>query len=57
MAEMLEKFGFEPIFPAELNVGIFVWQAAIVLSIMALLAVFPWLKIRKLKVVAAMKRH
>lgn len=57
MAEMLEKFGFEPIFPAELNVGIFVWQAAIVLSITALLAVFPWLKIRKLKVVAAMKRH
>lgn len=57
MAKMLEKFGFEPIFPAELNVRIFVWQAAIVLAITALLAIFPWLKIRKLKAVEAMKHH
>jgi len=57
MGDMLEKFGFEPIFPAELNPVIFAWQALIVLCITALLAVFPWLKIKRLKPVEAMKSH
>lgn len=57
LAETLEKFGFEPVFPTEVNVNIFLWQAAIVFLITSLLALFPWLKIRKMKVVEAMKNR
>ena len=51
----LEKFGFEPIFPAEFDMNIFFVQAIIVFLITALLGLYPYLKIRKLKPVEAMR--
>lgn len=57
MAATLENFGFEPIFPAEMNINIFLTQAIIVFLVTSLLAFFPWVKIRKMKVVRAMKSH
>ncbi|MBX2877336.1 MAG: FtsX-like permease family protein [Saprospiraceae bacterium] len=54
-ANTLEKFGFEPIFPAAFDLNIFLAQATIVFVITALLAVYPWLKIRRLKPVEAMR--
>lgn len=54
-ANTLEKFGFEPIFPAAFDLSIFVAQAAIVFVITAMLAIYPWLKIRRLEPVKAMR--
>ena len=54
-ANTLEKFGFEPIFPAAFDLSIFVVQAAIVFVITAILAIYPWLKIRRLEPVKAMR--
>jgi len=54
-ATMLEKYGFEPIFPAEFNVGIFLTQAIVVFLVTAVLGLFPWTKIRKMKPVEAMR--
>lgn len=54
-ANTLEKFGFEPIFPAAFDPKIFLTQAAIVFVITALLAIYPWLKIRRLEPVQAMR--
>ncbi len=54
-AGTLEKFGFEPIFPAEFNVQIFLAQAIIVFIITSILAMYPWWKIRRMKPVEAMR--
>ena len=54
-ASTLEKFGFEPIFPAAFDLSIFVAQAAIVFAITVILAIYPWLKIRRLEPVKAMR--
>lgn len=54
-AGLLEKFGFEPIFPAAFDPMIFVSQALIVFVITALLALYPWVKIRRLQPVEAMR--
>ncbi len=54
-AGMLEKYGFEPIFPALFDVKIFVAQAIIVFVLTSLLGLYPWWKIRKLKPVEAMR--
>lgn len=54
-AGTLEKFGFEPIFPAEFNIQIFLTQALIVFIVTALLGLYPWWKIRKMKPVEAMR--
>ncbi len=54
-AVAMEKYGFEPIFPAEFNLYIFVLQAIIILILTALLAIYPILKIRRLQPVEAMR--
>lgn len=54
-AQTLEKFGFEPIFPAAFEMWIFLLQASIVLIITTVLALYPLLKIRNLKPVEAMR--
>lgn len=54
-SEMMEKFGFEPIFPAEFSFRIFFVQAVIIFVLTALLALFPFRRIRRLKVVEAMR--
>lgn len=55
MKAAYEKFGFEPIFPAALDYSIFGWQAILILVITSILAIYPMLKIRKLKPVEAMR--
>lgn len=54
-AGTMEKFGFEPIFPAELDPKIFLTQAMVVFVLTALLAVYPMFKIRSMEPVEAMR--
>ena len=54
-AASMEKFGFDPVLPTSLNWKIFVAQALVVFLLTAILALFPFLKIRKLKPVEAMR--
>lgn len=54
-ADLLEKFGFEPIFPTAFDPKIFVTQALIIFIMTVLLALYPWFKIRRLKPVEAMR--
>jgi ABC-type lipoprotein release transport system permease subunit len=54
--QMLEKFGFEPIFPATFEPRVFVLQAVIVFIITSVLAIYPIWKIHRLKPVEAMRR-
>lgn len=55
MASSMEKFGFEPIFPAIFDLQIFLTQAVYVFILTAVLALYPMLKIRKLQPVQAMR--
>lgn len=54
-AVTMEKFGFEPIFPALFDWKIFIYQGLIVFLITALLALYPIFKISKLNPVSAMR--
>ena len=54
-AESMEKFGFEPIFPAEFKLEHFLLQAFVVLIITTIVAFYPLVKIRKLEPVEAMR--
>ena len=54
-ADVLDKFGFEPIFPALFDPKIFLLQAAIVFVIAIILSSYPFWKIRKLRPVEAMR--
>lgn len=54
-AGTMEKFGFEPVFPAELDPRIFLTQALVVFLVTGVLAAFPWLKIRRLDPARAMR--
>ena len=51
---LLDKWGFEPVFPAELSVRIFLAQALIVFLITLVLALLPLWKVHKIKPVKAM---
>ena len=54
-SELLEDFGFEPIFPALFSFQIFFTQAFIILIITAVLALLPFWKIGRLRPVEAMR--
>ena len=54
-SELLEQFGFEPIFPALFSFRIFFAQAMIVLGITAILALLPFWKIGQMRPVKAMR--
>ncbi len=54
-ASMLEKYGFEPIFPASFEPHVFVTQAIIVFILTAILAIYPLFKIQRMKPVEAMR--
>ncbi len=54
-AAAMEKFGFEPIFPAAFSPENFLGQALVVLLITALLALYPVWRIRHLQPVQAMR--
>lgn len=55
MADVYEKFGFEPIFPAAFEWDLFLNQALIVLLITTVLAFYPAFKIYRLQAVKAMR--
>jgi ABC-type lipoprotein release transport system permease subunit len=56
VAEMYEKFGFEPVFPAALDAQIFLNQSIIVLVLAAVIGVYPLWYVRSLNPIEAMKR-
>lgn len=55
MSQVYENFGFEPIFPAAFEPGIFLTHAGVVFIMTSLLALYPLFKIRKLEPVQAMR--
>ena len=56
MAEIYERFGFEPIFPASTDPEIFLNQALIILLLALLLSLSPVVKVLQLDPVQAMKQ-
>ena len=50
-----EKFGMEAVLPTAVDAGIFMKQAIIVFFITTILAFYPWLKIRSLQPIRAMR--
>lgn len=55
MAKMMEEYGFEPIIFFSNSADIFYWQPVIVFCITLVLYLFPWITIRKLKIIKAMR--
>ncbi len=56
MADVYQRFGFEPIFPASTEVWIFITQAVIVLVLGLILSCYPIIKIWRMSPVIAMKK-
>ena len=54
-AKAYEKFGVEPILPAQLDANILLMQASFVFLITSVLALYPYLKIKSLKPVQALR--
>jgi ABC-type antimicrobial peptide transport system permease subunit len=54
-AAAMENFEFEPIMPASINLRIFITQAIIVYGICIAIIIFPYLHVRKLEPVKAMR--
>ena len=55
MAEAYEKFGVEPLLPASIHPSIFITQALVVFFLITVLAIYPMIKLYKLKPVEAMR--
>lgn len=56
MGDVYEEFGFEPIFPATVDGGIFLAQGLVVLSVGLLLSLYPIVRIARLDPVEAMRK-
>lgn len=56
MAKAYEVFGFEALWPATLDVQIFITQSLIVLFLSLIISIFPLVKVYQLDPVTAMKR-
>ena len=56
IAEIYERFGFEPIFPASTDPAIFLNQALVILLLALLLSLYPVFRVLRLDPVDAMKR-
>lgn len=56
MAAAYEQFGVEPIMPAMVDPVIFLSQVLVVLIMVTILAIYPMIKIRKLRPVKAMRQ-
>ena len=54
-ADAMENFEFDPIMPASTNLKIFITQAVIVYGICIAIIIFPYLHVRKLQPVKAMR--
>jgi putative ABC transport system permease protein len=55
MSDYIERFGIEPVFPFSADPSIFLSQAVVVFSISALLAIYPLIRLSRLKPVEALK--
>ncbi|MDX1701493.1 MAG: FtsX-like permease family protein, partial [Melioribacteraceae bacterium] len=55
MAEVYEKYGFEPILPATVDLGIFTTQAIVVFIISIIISLYPVSRIFRLDIVKALK--
>jgi ABC-type lipoprotein release transport system permease subunit len=55
-AEIYERFGFEPIFPASTDVWIYITQGIIVLVLGFVLSLYPMIKVLRMDPVTAMKK-
>lgn len=56
MADIYERFGFEPVFPASTDVGIFIVQGVVVLAMGLALSLYPMIKVLGMDPVTAMKK-
>jgi ABC-type lipoprotein release transport system permease subunit len=56
VAKAYEQFGFEAIFPAALDGGIFITQALIVMVLALLVGIYPLLHVARINPVSSMKR-
>lgn len=56
MAKMYARYGFEPIFPASLDLWIFLSQGIVVLCLGLVLSMYPMIKVVQLDPVTAMKK-
>ncbi len=56
LAEAYENFGFEAVWPATMDLNIFITQAIIVLVISLVIGIFPLTRIYRMDAVTAMKR-
>jgi ABC-type lipoprotein release transport system permease subunit len=56
MAEAYKIFGFEALWPAAMDINIFITQSVIVLCLSLLVGLFPLVKIHRMEAVTAMKR-
>jgi ABC-type lipoprotein release transport system permease subunit len=54
-AVTMEKFGFDPVFPAQFDLQIFFNQALIIFVLTAILALYPIWKIYRIRPIAAMR--
>jgi putative ABC transport system permease protein len=56
LGSVYEQFGFEPIFPASMDLAVFVTQGLIVLALGMILSIYPLMKVARLNPVTAMKK-
>lgn len=56
VAEVYQRFGFEPVFPTAMNGAIFMNQGMIVLAMGLLLSLYPVINVLRLNPVAAMRK-
>lgn len=56
LAKAYSDFGFEPIFPAILDVGILIFQSSVVLIIALVVSIYPLVFVKRLHAVKAMKK-
>lgn len=55
MADVYEKFGVEPVMPTVVDARIFLVQGLTIFLLAAAMAIYPWLRIRSLSPVTAMR--
>ena len=56
MAEAYVRFGFEPVWPATFDIGIFLTQGLIVLVLALLIGLFPLIHVSRMNAIQSMKR-
>jgi ABC-type lipoprotein release transport system permease subunit len=55
MATTYERFGIEPVFPFSNDISIYYSQAIVVFLMTAIIAIYPWVQLLKMKTINALK--